>query len=110
MSVAKRGLGRGLDALIPEGAGMSAPRLTAVSVHAIRPNPQQPRGQVSETGLAELAASIRQSGVLEPVVVRPAGGGYELVAGERRWRAAQLAGLETVPAVVREVNGQWQRQ
>lgn len=100
MNVAKRGLGRGLDALIPEGA---APRLTEVSVHAIRPNPRQPRGRFSEEGLRELVESIRQSGVLEPVVLRPAGNGYELVAGERRWRAAQLGGLQTVPAVVREV-------
>ncbi|RMD71914.1 MAG: ParB/RepB/Spo0J family partition protein, partial [Gammaproteobacteria bacterium] len=73
-------------------------------VRRIRPNPFQPRAAVSEEGIEALAASIRAQGVIQPVVVRPAGEGYELIAGERRWRAAQRAGLEEIPALVREVS------
>jgi len=97
-----KGLGRGLDALL--GAD-EAPResLATVAVAAIRPGRYQPRTRMDERSLAELAQSIRSQGLLQPVVVRPVDGGYELVAGERRWRAAQMAGLEQIPAVVREV-------
>jgi ParB family transcriptional regulator, chromosome partitioning protein len=97
-----KGLGRGLDALL---GGDEAPReaLATVSVAAIRPGRYQPRTRMDERSLAELAQSIRSQGLLQPVVVRPVDGGYELVAGERRWRAAQMAGLEQIPAIVREV-------
>ena len=97
-----KGLGRGLDALL--GAD-EAPReaLATLEVASIRPGRYQPRTQMDERSLAELAQSIRSQGVLQPVVVRRLDGGDELVAGERRWRAAQIAGLEQIPAIVREV-------
>ena len=97
-----KGLGRGLDALLGSD---EPPRdaLATVGTGAIRPGRYQPRTRMDERSLAELAQSIRSQGLLQPVVVRPVDGGYELVAGERRWRAAQMAGLEQIPAVVREV-------
>ena len=97
-----KGLGRGLDALL--GAD-ETPReaLATLEVASIRPGRYQPRTQMDERSLAELAQSIRSQGVLQPAVVRRLDGGYELVAGERRWRAAQIAGLEQIPAIVREV-------
>lgn len=100
MSEAVGGLGKGLAALLPreQRAGAS---LREIAVDAIRPNPRQPRAAIGEGALSELAASIRSVGVLQPVIVRAAGDGFELVAGERRWRAARLAGLHTVPAIVR---------
>ena len=73
-----------------------------IPVSAIAPNPRQPRGDFPEESLAALARSIREVGVLQPVVVRARDGGYELVAGERRVRAARLAGLATIPAIIRE--------
>ncbi len=97
----RRGLGRGLEALLGEAAAETAP--AEVGVDEIDPNPLQPRRRFGEEELAELAASIREHGVVQPVVVRPVGGRYQLVAGERRWRAARLAGLRTIPAVVRAV-------
>lgn len=98
----KRGLGRGLSSLIP-GAGQEG-GLVEVPVSAIAPNPRQPRTEFAEESLAALARSIREVGVLQPVVVRPRNGGYELVAGERRVRAARLAGLATIPAIVKETD------
>ena len=77
--------------------------LREIDVLMITPNPSQPRQAISEEQLDELAASIRTSGVLQPVLVRPHRGAYQLIAGERRWRAAQKAGLERIPAIVREV-------
>ena len=97
-----KGLGRGLDALL----GTDTPpreALATVGIASIRPGRYQPRTRMDERSLAELAQSIRSQGLLQPVVVRPVDGGYELVAGERRWRAAQMAGLEQIPAIVREV-------
>ncbi len=94
------GLGRGLSALIPgadEGGG-----LLQVAVDAVAPNPRQPRKRFDDETLDGLARSIREVGILQPIVVRPSAGRYELVTGERRLRAARLAGLATVPAVVRE--------
>ncbi len=95
------GLGRGLSALIPgaveEGAG-----LLEIPVGAVGPNPRQPRTTFEDETLEALAMSIREVGVLQPIVVRRGGAGFELIAGERRLRAAKLAGLATVPAVVRE--------
>ena len=96
------GLGRGLSALIPGASTESG--LLEVPVEAVEANPRQPRLEFAEESLAALARSIREVGVLQPIVVRVRDGGYELVAGERRLRAARLAGLPTVPAIVREAD------
>ncbi|BAS29455.1 ParB/RepB/Spo0J family partition protein [Limnochorda pilosa] len=96
----RQALGRGLRALIPD-AGEAAVEVRELAVERIVVNPYQPRQQMDPGALEELAESIRAQGVLQPVVVRPAGEGYQLVVGERRWRAAQMAGLRTIPAVVR---------
>lgn len=103
--MSRRALGRGLRALISEG-GSAAGQLDArqVPVKAIVPNRFQPRLDPQDSSIDELAESIRQHGVLEPVIVRPLAKGYELVVGERRWRAATLAGLESIPAVVRDMS------
>ena len=95
------GLGRGLGALIPTGVSEAVGGLADLPIASIRPNPQQPREHFDEEALAALAESIREVGVLQPVLVREAGDGYELIAGERRWRAARRVGLQTVPAIVR---------
>lgn len=101
----RRGLGRGLGALIPEGVSMAPPAAERrVHVSEIRPNPRQPRRYFDEQRIAELADSIRHQGVLQPLVVRKADSGYELIVGERRFRAAQRAGLERVPVIVKEVS------
>ncbi|MBM3470464.1 MAG: ParB/RepB/Spo0J family partition protein [Armatimonadetes bacterium] len=100
----RRALGRGLGALIP-GAGPEAPSgAIELPIDRIRPNRMQPRTGFDEESLAEMGASIREHGVLQPVLVRPMPDGYELVAGERRWRAAAAAGLRTVPALVRHLD------
>ncbi|MBI1955143.1 MAG: ParB/RepB/Spo0J family partition protein [Acidobacteria bacterium] len=98
----KRGLGRGLEALLPatHPAGES---IRQIEVTRITPNPYQSRQQFHSERLRELSASIKTHGVVQPVVVRQQGDRYTLIAGERRWRAAQLAGLATVPAIVRQV-------
>ena len=105
----KHGLGRGLGALLSPSesaplaaAAMAGGGIQDIPVEAIAPNPQQPRKDFEINALSQLAASLRQSGVIQPVVVRRAGQGYQLIVGERRWRAAKLAGLEKIPAVVRE--------
>src|SRR3954468_23886846 len=99
-----RGMGKGLAAILsPTGApaGEPPPDLRRVPVELISPNPRQPRQALDEAGLVALSESLRERGVLQPVLVRPLPGGkYELIAGERRWRAAQIAELETIPAVV----------
>ena len=101
----RRRLGRGLDSLIPapEEEARAGARPAEVPLRHIELNPRQPRFDVDPEELERLADSIRASGVIQPVVVRPAGDTYELVVGERRVRAAKLAGLETVPALVRDV-------
>ncbi|MGC8917475.1 MAG: ParB/RepB/Spo0J family partition protein [Thermoanaerobaculum sp.] len=96
-------LGKGLSALLPEGPAPSRGVLE-IPVTAIRPNPLQPRRQFSPESLQELAGSLKAHGFLQPLVVAPAEGGYVLIAGERRWRAAQLAGLTKVPAVVHQAD------
>jgi ParB family chromosome partitioning protein len=99
----KRGIGRGLSAILPETVIGDAGELRELPVGLIKPNPDQPRTHFDPEALAALAASIEASGVVQPLLVRPLpDGSYELVAGERRWRAAQEAGLEKVPAVVRD--------
>ena len=98
----KKGLGRGLQALLPEAEVADGQGVTEVEIGLIRPNPSQPRKHFDEEKLDELATSIREHGVVQPLILRPRGEGYDLVAGERRWRAARLAGLRTVPAMVRE--------
>ena len=101
----RKALGRGLEALLPtSGAGSSQAGLLHLSLDAIAPNPDQPRRHFASESLAELAASIRMHGLLQPVVVRRAAGGYQLIAGERRLRAARMAGLQEVPAIVREAD------
>lgn len=99
----RRGLGRGLDALIPVAPAHQIGTATEIDVFRIAPNPFQPRRNFAGPEFDELVASVRQHGVLQPVMVRPKGTGYELVAGERRWRAAKDAGLVTIPAVVKDV-------
>ena len=98
------GIGRGLAAILPETpADAAAGELLELPVDLIKPNPNQPRTTFDEEALNALAASIEASGIVQPLLVRPlADGSYELVAGERRWRAAQRAGLEKVPAVARD--------
>lgn len=98
------GLGKGLGALIPAATGDSAGRLREIPIGEIRPNQHQPRDQFDEEELAALVGSIREVGVLQPVLVRPAGDGFELIAGERRWRAAKRVGLSTIPALVRDAD------
>lgn len=97
----KRGLGRGLGALLSSDATSENESLTEIQVGQIEPNPYQPRKAFDKTALDELAASIRVSGMIQPVVVRRAGAGYQLIVGERRWRAALQAGVERIPAIVR---------
>ena len=95
------GLGRGLSALLP-GAVEEGSGLLEIPVEAVAPNPRQPRTSFEDGALEALALSIQEVGVLQPIVVRKVGAGFELIAGERRLRAARLAGLATVPAVIRE--------
>ena len=101
----KGGLGRGLGALLGREA-FDEGLVRDLPVHEIRPSRLQPRGEVGSEDIAELAASIRDRGVLQPIVVRPTENGYEVVAGERRWRAAIASGLQMVPAVIRHFSDQ----
>ena len=104
------GLGRGLGALLGEvaptersgGTDAPSPGVHTVPVGALTPHPHQPRRRFDETALDELAASIGAQGIIQPIVVRAHGHGYQIVAGERRWRAAQRAGLDEVPVVIRD--------
>jgi ParB family chromosome partitioning protein len=99
--VVERGIGRGLAAILPSSK-VEEESLERIPIDLIQPNPRQPRSSFDEQALSELAESLQANGLLQPVLVRPlAGSGYELIAGERRWRAARLAGLERVPAIVR---------
>jgi ParB family chromosome partitioning protein len=100
-----RGLGRGLDALIPMSRDGEAMVPQMIAVDQIRPSHQQVRSRFDAEPLGELAESIRQHGVLQPLLVRRSPDGYELIAGERRWRAARLAGVSAVPAIVRSDAG-----
>jgi len=105
----RKALGRGLEALIPSAAEGGDERSGAprqLPVGDIGPNPFQPRTRFDDAAIKELSMSIKLSGVLQPVLVRRHGDGYQLVVGERRLRAAQLAGLERIPAILRDVNDQ----
>ena len=109
MASRQHGLGRGLGALLSSSGPASsadAPGAATVElpIDSITPNPQQPRKDFDDKALRELSASLRQSGVLQPVVVRRVGDGYQLIVGERRWRAAKLAGITRIPAVIREAS------
>ena len=107
-----RGLGMGLSALLGDAprpqtgdaAAEARGGVREIEIARIRPNPNQPRIQFDETSIAELADSIAQRGVLQPILLRPSEDGFEIVAGERRWRAAQKAQLHTIPAIVREID------
>lgn len=97
----RRGLGRGLSALISTGETVGGLRFEEIPTSAIRPNTRQPRRTFPEDGIRELAASIREVGILQPLVIRATDIGFELIAGERRLRAAKAAGLERVPVLIR---------
>ncbi len=108
MSTPKRGLGRGLEALIPPGVPAAlAPGVREIDAASIVPNPRQPRHKEDSTALSDLANSIKEHGLIQPLIVTPAPDSipaeprYQLIAGERRWKAAKLAGLERVPVIVR---------
>ncbi len=106
MSVKRSGLGKGLGSLIPQGFDTQllvdeSERVQKLTVASLVPNPGQPRTVFDDDALAELAVSIKRYGVVQPLVVSPEGDRYRIIAGERRWRASQLAGLKTVPALVR---------
>ncbi len=99
----RQALGKGLDVLLPQSPAPAA-ALTELDLDQIQPNPLQPRLRFEPEKLQELAASIKENGVLQPIVVRASGGGYEIVVGERRWRAAQQVSLERIPAIVQNVS------
>src|SRR3546814_248324 len=107
------GLGRGLSALLGDvareepvdvGTTSSSKSVQNIDISLIAPHPEQPRRHFNVDALAELAESISQRGVIQPIIVRPQGGGYQIIAGERRWRAAQRAQLHRIPAIVRDFN------
>jgi ParB family transcriptional regulator, chromosome partitioning protein len=105
----RRGLGSGLGGLISTPTELAPAGLREIPIDAVIPNPHQPRSHFDESALDELAASIREHGLLQPLVVTQlAGGDYQLIAGERRWRAVRRAGLSTVPVVVKEATPQQQ--
>ena len=99
------GLGRGLDSLFADLPEPESGSVTSLPLSEIEPDPDQPRKHFDEAALAELAASIQENGLLQPIAVRPKplGAGYLIIAGERRWRAARLAGLDEVPALIKDV-------
>lgn len=106
MTIKKKGLGRGLDALLRSSEAEKDPaaHLRDVALELIHPSPFQPRTHFDEEALRSLADSIRAQGLIQPVVLRRRSGEYELIAGERRWRASQLAGLQQIPAIIREID------
>ncbi len=104
MAAKKRGLGKGLDAIFAENETESEHPAIMLKTTELEPNRSQPRRSFPEEAMRELADSILQHGILQPLLVRPIpGGGYQIVAGERRWRAARMAGVEEVPAVVKDM-------
>jgi len=105
MATKRIALGKGLGALLPEFGQAESKALLYCGIEEILPNRSQPRKHFDESKIEELAASIKEKGVLEPLIVRRTDQGYELIVGERRWRAAQKAGLKEVPVLVKEVEG-----
>lgn len=99
----RKPLGRGLNALLSADETATAEDSSDIAIDLIDPSPVQPRTHFDDRSLKDLAMSIRENGIVQPILVRPKGPRFELVAGERRWRAAQLAGLERIPAVIREI-------
>ena len=107
MATRKRGLGRGLDTLIPKVEGDSdhaQGELHELAIDALAPGRYQPRSAIDAEGLDELAQSIRAQGLIQPIIVRRAGKGYEIIAGERRWRASTMLKLPEVPVILREAS------
>lgn len=102
--MARQSLGRGLSALLGDDKSTSASTEAEIDIDLIDPNPQQPRTRFAASDLEELTQSIRVNGVVQPIVVRSKGARYEIVAGERRWRASQMAELRRIPAVIKEVS------
>lgn len=102
MSKRDRGLGRGLDALFISDKDMS--NISELNINIIKPREDQPRKIFNEDTLQELAQSIKQHGLLQPVLVRPRGDEYEIIAGERRWRAAQMVGLTDISVIIKEID------
>src|SRR5258706_14830660 len=106
----RKALGKGLSALLPDPEPAPAPpavdRASEAPVASLQPNPFQPRSALDPARLAELAASIRESGIVQPILVRRVGERYQIIAGERCWRAAQQLGLSTVPVTLRDVAGE----
>lgn len=103
--IKKTGLGRGLGALLPEKVPEEKGLAVFYSpIEEVRINPYQPRRAIKDSSIQGLAASIKEKGVIQPVIVRRADSGYELIAGERRWRAAQKAGLKTIPIIIKDVS------
>ena len=112
MAVKRGGLGKGLDSLIPEGKKPVSTSKTVekeakvgeqmIKITKIEPNREQPRKKFDEDALLELADSIKQFGVLQPLLVQKKGDYYEIIAGERRWRAAKLAGVKEVPVIIKD--------
>lgn len=96
----KATLGRGLEALIPKETASGG--FILASIHDVRPNLRQPRKEFDDEAISELSISIKEKGVLQPLIVRRSGQGYEIIAGERRWRAAQKAGVNKVPIIIKE--------
>src|SRR5437762_5941513 len=102
--MARQPLGRGLSALLGEDrTDVASAAAAEIDIDLIEPNPEQPRSRFSGQDLEELARSIRANGVVQPIVVRPKGGRFQIIAGERRWRAAQRAGLRRIPAVSKNI-------
>ena len=104
MTTRRGGVGRGLSTLIPSADPSTAGPYRELPVNEIRPNPSQPRSRFNEETLRGLARSIIEVGLLQPVVVQESEGRYTLISGERRWRAAQLAGLQSIPALIRQAD------
>lgn len=107
MTAVRRGLGKGLDTMIPdkleaEKKQENVSRETLIDISLVEPNPKQPRKHFNEDKLAELSESIKRQGLVEPIVVRKTGKRYEIVAGERRWRACQQAGIREIPVVIKD--------
>lgn len=117
MSAAKKGLGRGFDSLIPTDLfdesfdptaqeDVQVSKLTQMAISKIKPNPDQPRRTFDEEAINELAESVREHGVLQPIIVAPRGDGYIIVAGERRYRASKKAGIDKIPVIIRTLTDQ----